>query len=103
MKWKIVIDDVDKAHEAYIHSYRNHPQKQAALRKESTPRAKGTIHTVCEEECPDGGSNCRNCGDPEFKAMCRAAGHCKFCGTRHGIAPTSVIEKNGYILVEDNA
>ncbi len=102
MRWKIVVDDVDKAHEAMLHSYRKHPRKQAELRKNSTPRPKGTVHTVCDDECPEGKPNCRNCGDPNFVDTCRIAMHCKYCGTRHGIAPQRTVAANGYILVEDD-
>jgi len=103
MRWKIVVDDVEKAHVAFLHSYRHHPAKQKELRENSTPREKGTVHTICDEECPDGNSNCRNCGDPEFRALCRASGHCKYCGISHGIAPTSVMVSSGYTLVKDDA
>jgi len=103
VRWKVVIDDVDKAHEAFIHSYRLHPAHQKELRKNGIPREKGTVHTIADDECPEGKPNCRNCGDPEFAQLCRAAGHCHHCGTRHGIAPQSMVEFNGYILVKDDA
>lgn len=60
----------------------------------------GDLHTTAKVECPDGEPNCRNCGDPAFTAQCTAAGHCEYCGTRHGIAPDSHVAASGYELVE---
>lgn len=98
-KFKILVDDVDKAHEAHIESYKLHPHIQKQLRNGSK-RPKGTVHTEAEAECPNGLPNCRNCGDPEYLESCKAAGHCPDCGIKHGIAPDSIIKKNGYRLVE---
>ncbi len=95
---KIIVEDEQKAHEALIESYRLYPQIQRQLRKEGPSRKKGDLHTIAEHECPEGGTNCRNCGDPEFLASCKEAGHCKNCGTLHGIAPDSILIKNGYRL-----
>ncbi len=60
----------------------------------------GSLHSVAAVECPDGLPNCRNCGDPAHAETCRDAGHCPNCGTRHGVAPDSVVLANGYELVE---
>lgn len=64
----------------------------------------GDIHGPADTECPDGGTNCRNCGDPAYYESCKAAGHCPHCGRAgdggHGCAPTSVVEANGFELVE---
>ena len=62
------------------------------------PRKKGDVHTVADSECPLGRPNCRNCGDPDHVATCRAAGHCPDCGTKHGIAPDAIVARNGYRL-----
>jgi hypothetical protein len=63
-------------------------------------RAAGTIHSQADSECPEGRPNCRNCGDPSHIEQCQSKGHCPDCGTKHGIAPDSVIAKHGYALVE---
>jgi len=63
------------------------------------PKQVGDLHTVCEEACPEGLPNCRNCGDPAHAEACAAAGHCPDCGTKHGIAPASVVAANGYDLI----
>lgn len=62
----------------------------------------GDIWTEVDEgfECPEGGVNCRNCGDPEFKASCDAAGHCPGCGTKHGISPDSILVAAGLVAEE---
>lgn len=94
-RYKIVVDDVDKAHKAMIESYRLHPRLQSKI----TRREIGTIHAEMDSECPNGGSNCRNCGDPNFIDSCKSNGHCPDCGTKHGIAPDSILQQNGYKLV----
>jgi hypothetical protein len=78
----------------------------AAVRKFIGPqRPVGTVHDAgeeglgCEDQCPDGEPNCRNCGDPAFAESCAAAGHCPFCGTAHGMSPDSAVAANGYELV----
>lgn len=63
-------------------------------------RGAGDLHTTCDDACPDGLPNCRNCGDPAHREACRAAGHCPHCGTRHGIAPDSVLAAGGMSLQE---
>lgn len=63
-------------------------------------RKAGDVHTEMDSECPAGLPNCRNCGDPAFRDQCAREGHCPHCGTRHGIAPDSVIAANGYELVQ---
>ena len=58
----------------------------------------GHVHTEMDDECPLGLPNCRNCGDPAYAERCKEAGHCPDCGTKHGIAPESVLEKHGFKL-----
>lgn len=98
-KVKILVDDVEKAHAAYVHAYRLYPHIQAQVRN-GPKRHMGDVHTEAETECPDGLPNCRNCGDPAFAESCKAAGHCPHCGTAHGVAPESVLARNGYRMVE---
>jgi hypothetical protein len=100
MKYKLVIDDVDKAHETFVDSYKNFPHVQQRV-KNGPKRQLGTVHTTAESDCPVGMPNCRNCGDPNYKEQCSAAGHCPDCGTKHGIAPDSVINASGYKLVTE--
>lgn len=97
-RYRIVIHDEAKAHEAHIASYRLHPQIQRQMRAENRPRPAGTVHTDAESECPNGLPNCRNCGDPAHLESCVAAGHCPDCGTKHGIAPDAHLAANGYRL-----
>lgn len=94
-KVHVVIVDEAKAHAAHRHAYRLHPHLQKALQ----PRPVGTIHTEADTDCPEGLPNCRHCGDQAHADACRAAGHCPDCGTKHGVAPESVIAANGYALV----
>lgn len=98
-RYKIIIENVDKAHEAFIDSYKLLPHAQQKLR-DGPKRSVGTIHSEADSECPEDMPNCRNCGDPEFYIPCKKAGHCPDCGTKHGIAPDSVVAANGYKLVE---
>lgn len=78
-----------------------------------SPRAPGTVHDICDSECPDGLPNCRNCGDPEHEASCKAAGHCENCGRStgapdvlqpkdgkmgHGLSPDRIVALRGYRL-----
>ena len=67
--------------------------------KQFKKRKAGEVHDIAASECPDGMPNCRNCGDPQHAASCQAAGHCPDCGTKHGVAPDSVVAANGYALV----
>jgi hypothetical protein len=62
-------------------------------------RPAGTVHDVTVSECPFDLPNCRNCGDPQHAASCKAQGHCPDCGTKHGIAPDRILTENGYELV----
>jgi predicted Zn-ribbon and HTH transcriptional regulator len=82
MRYAIVVHDLTKTH-ARTHA----PNRQV-----------GDIHAEMDDTCPDGLPNCRHCGDPAHADSCRAAGHCPHCGTRHGIAPESVLTANGYRL-----
>ena len=99
-RYKIVVDDVEKAHTANAHSYRLHWDVQRLIEK-GPKRPKGTVHDLMDSECPEGRPNCRNCGDPAHAEACKAAGHCPHCGTRHGIAPDAVLAANGYRLVPE--
>ena len=96
-RFSIVVADADRAHAALVQSYRLHPVQQIVVAAQAK-RPVGLVHAVAETDCPDGGTNCRNCGDPAFADSCRAEGHCKHCGTRHGIAPDSTLATNGYVL-----
>lgn len=104
----IVIHDADKAHAfehtRYAEAFQRAgvaPEKAAKMAAERVgqPRTVGTEHVArIEEACPEGLPNCRNCGDPAFADSCRAAGHCPDCGTKHGIAPDSVLAAHGFRL-----
>jgi hypothetical protein len=65
-----------------------------------SPKQAGDLHTHIDEDCPMGLPNCRNCGDPDHAADCASKGHCPDCGTKHGIAPSSVVAANGFELIE---
>lgn len=97
-RYKILVDDVEKAHAALVDSYRLHPHVQRQL-NDAPRRQKGEMHTEAESECPDDLPNCRNCGDPEHADTCRAAGHCPSCGIAHGIAPDRLLAAKGYRLI----
>lgn len=97
-RFKIVVDDEEKAHAALLHSYRL-VDRRTRDQVRALPRRKvGDMHTVANTDCPDGLPNCRNCGDPDHFAACRAAGHCPHCGVKHGIAPDAILAQNGYRL-----
>lgn len=108
--YQIVIADAQLAHDREIHrnieaNVAHHgeatrKQVEAAVRARYPhgPRPKGTVHDEADTDCPDGGTNCRNCGDPAHAATCAAAGHCPHCGTAHGIAPDATLAANGYVL-----
>lgn len=107
MKFRIVVDDVDKAHDFERKRYREAFAKTGADKESverfvdarvGTKRVKGAVHTEMDDACPDGKPNCRNCGDSAFAASCQQAGHCTDCGTKHGIAPTSVLAAHGFAL-----
>jgi predicted Zn-ribbon and HTH transcriptional regulator len=91
---KIIVFDEESYFEFEKWMYRFHPHKRI-----SKVHKVGHVHAEMNVECPDGGKNCRNCGDPEFKEQCSSLGHCPNCGTSHGIAPNSVLIKNGLKLV----
>lgn len=95
MRIRIIVEDEDKALEAEKFSYRFHTHLSNRLSK----RAKGAVHCEADTECPEGMPNCRNCGDPEFIESCKAEGHCPDCGTKHGVAPDSIIIRSGYQIV----
>lgn len=116
-RYKLVIDDVDKAHAARIrldaksikvmepHLPEHVVQLRAAARNPVKPEP-GEIWTVADTDCPDGQPNCRYCGDPAFEATCRQVGHCPLCGVGgdgkggggHGVAPNSVLAAHGLRL-----
>jgi hypothetical protein len=75
---------------------------EAAVTKfTGAPKQAGDVHDIVDStDCPDGLPNCRNCGDPAFAESCAKDGHCPDCGTKHGVAPDSVVAANGYALVE---
>lgn len=113
---RLVIVDEGKAHAANIAAYErgfllalaaHPPERRAALRARwralaeqhaGAPRPIGTVHAALATECPEGRPNCRDCGDPAHAAACQAAGHCPDCGTKHGVAPDSVLLAHGYAL-----
>jgi hypothetical protein len=97
--YELQVVDSAKAHDARVRSYRLHPATQRQIAREAAP-AVGSVWTGLEDTCPDGLPNCRNCGDPQFAESCRKAGHCPHCGTKHGIAPDSVLAANGLTMVE---
>lgn len=109
-KYQIVIADAQLAHDREIHrnieanvrlhgeAHRVRIEKLVRARYPHGPRPKGTVHDEADSDCPDGLPNCRNCGDLAHAETCRAAGHCPDCGTKHGIAPESVVAANGYVL-----
>jgi hypothetical protein len=108
-KVRIVIDNVQKAHDFEIKKYKEaferagaRPDKaeREARKRVGQQRPKGTVHAEADLECPDEMPNCRNCGDPDFKQSCREAGHCPDCGTKHGVAPDSVVAAHGFVLEE---
>jgi hypothetical protein len=107
--YALVIEDSDKAFAARrglaVRSYQragfsDRRATAAAAALEPTAPVVGELWTVAATECPDELPNCRNCGDPVYADQCAAAGHCPLCGTAHGIAPSSVLEAHGLVLVE---
>ena len=109
-KYHVVIKDAKVAHEKEVErnvafNREAHPNAplgavENAVRARFKERPVGTVASVGDTECPDGMPNCRNCGDPQHEASCRAQGHCPYCGTRHGVAPDRIVAENGYELVE---
>ena len=107
MHYRIVVNDVEKAHAFERGRYRDAFLKAgvSADRVERVvdervgqARHKGTVHAEMSDACPEGKPNCRHCGDPAFAGQCKAAGHCPDCGTKHGIAPDSVLAAHGFAL-----
>lgn len=106
----IVVADPEKHHRAELAI--NGPavaQLQARARAMGQPEPKGieprpagtpVSESLHGTACPMGRPNCRNCGDPAFKASCREAGHCPQCGIAHGVAPDAVLKAKGLILQE---
>lgn len=107
-RYRIVVDDANKTNAFELLRYTEAFQQAGAplvkainMAKDRAPvRVTGFVHAEMNSECPDGGKNCRNCGDPEFAWICKGSGHCPNCGTKHGIAPDSVLAKNGFRLEE---
>jgi hypothetical protein len=117
-RFKIVIADPVVAREKEIERHLRHVLRHATpannvatrrltrrlradLEQQIHQQTSGDVHAICDEECPDGLPNCRNCGDPDHADACKAAGHCPDCGTKHGIAPTRILAAHGYRLEED--
>jgi hypothetical protein len=109
MPYALVVVDPSKAHaarrkqyvDAFLRAQLGATQAAAdrfADQHEPSPPEHGALWTVAESTCPDGLPNCRHCGDPAYVDSCRAAGHCPHCGTRHGIAPDSVLAAKGLQL-----
>jgi hypothetical protein len=97
----LVITDPAKAREAEAMTYqRGGLRREATAIRQRPGRPAGSLWTHMATECPDGMPNCRNCGDPAFAETCKRDGHCPYCGTRHGIAPDSVVVAAGVTLVE---
>lgn len=87
-KYKIVVDNPDI--EFSQSRLRGHKHEK---------RIKGFTHVeAIESECPNGLPNCKHCGDSDYLEDCKSKGHCPDCGIKHGIAPESVLIKNGYKL-----
>lgn len=99
--YALVVGDSQKDRDAEIGRYvRGGRRRQDVEKHVPQGRPVGSLHAHLEDACPDGGTNCRNCGDPAFTETCKAAGHCPACGTKHGIAPDSVVAAAGLVLQE---
>jgi hypothetical protein len=106
MHYALVIEDTKKAHRAKVAMMTDAYRRAGLREREATALAEagegepavGDLWTTADVECPDGKPNCRHCGDPAHREACAAAGHCDQCGTRHGIAPASVLEAKGLAL-----
>lgn len=97
--YALVVTDSAKDREAEIGRHvRGGQRRQDVERRITQGRPVGSLHALVEDACPDGGTNCRNCGDPAFAESCAAAGHCEACGTRHGIAPEAAVAAAGLAL-----
>ena len=105
---RIVVVDVEKCHAFHVRQHvdarhRGRPEtvRSAAMAHAALDLPKpavGQVHCEMEVACPDGKPNCRHCGDPAYAESCAAAGHCPYCGTRHGVAPESVLAAHGFGL-----
>lgn len=73
--------------------------EDAVTAEEPLP-AVGELWGVAERECPLLLPNCENCGDPDFRDACAAAGHCPYCGTAHGVSSARRLREVGVELVE---
>lgn len=100
--YAIVVADAEKDAEAEVGRLRRGGIRESVARQVIGTRRRpvGALHAHLTDACPDGGKNCRNCGDPSFAVSCQAAGHCPVCGTQHGIAPQSVVAAAGLALRE---
>jgi hypothetical protein len=87
-RYAIVVKDAEKTRA--FHASR--------LGRTGTDPQAGDVHTEMDDGCPNGLPNCRDCGDPDHAATCLELGHCPDCGTKHGIAPDSVLAKHGFTL-----
>ena len=108
---RLVIADEAKAHEAHIQSYERGlrlmlgadvpaPQiRKMAEHHAGATRTRGTVHAeAMDTECPLERPNCRNCGDPAHAVSCQASGHCRDCGTKHGVEPDAMLGAHGYAM-----
>jgi hypothetical protein len=99
---RLVVKDAEKANAArrrqMADAYRRagyRPQDIDALVAREGVVDTGAVWAELATECPEGRPNCDRCGDPAHADACQAAGHCADCGTKHGIAPLSVLEAHG--------
>ncbi len=92
---RLIVADIPKAHAWLTQQMR---QARPGRLVEVPPPRIGDPYAEGDLDCPLGQPNCRHCGDPTFAAACRAAGHCEWCGTRHGIAPDAVLAAHGLAL-----
>jgi len=91
---RLIVADVPKAH-----AWLTRQMGQAHGRPVELPApAVGDLYGEGDLDCPLGRPNCRHCGDPAHAAACAAAGHCEWCGTRHGVAPESILAAHGLAI-----
>jgi hypothetical protein len=98
-KLELIVGDPASAKVALRDMYVNFPKLQDVVDAQPAP-AVGTLWAECESTCPDKLPNCENCGDPAFAETCKKNGHCPHCGTRHGVAPLSVLARKGLVKRE---
>lgn len=115
--YAVVVKDSQLAHdreiarniEAHVRqhgeTHRKRIERHIRSRYAHPPRVTGTLHCHGERGCPEDEPWCENCGDPNHRESCLAAGHCEACvNLRHGaVAHPVVLLANGYALVEVQA